>query len=511
MRKSRKHNELYNQGKRYLFLLIWIMFGLASQLQAQDGGGDTSDDQSKIGEELDQFANRFLDWIVLSYATYTGQHEAELESIFAKAKEALDNQSEVRELLRDLMGSSDENSLEQVVRDFTNQTGIGVYFVPQIANENDGFYVPIFNNFLAEGAKNPIAPFVIVKPLISGNHRSGYQVSYTLETSPDLNAKKYNLDQADTNNPFHPISGSVAQRKGLAERLKPNLAAGVKILTENVDENFLPKLVITYDGNVYRPGEEIEMGMEAAAEIRLIAMNRDGSEPKRNVVWSFAPETVERKVRGSDLVFPLSTAGRWAILAESGSLKATVGVKVVDFNLDWREVLKAILKEVVNESIATARFKIDSLANDTLSYTTEIQQQRNVLLEREGYTVNSSTATVSSDIYFEEVDDSQNMTQSELDAFMQDEQAKAYVELHRKWYIVTAQILLQLNIEVFLNALIDDPKRLDDFVSEVKNSSPELIISLITNLSSRPDGRLDIKNLIINHLNKQIQDAAFNE
>ena len=155
----------------------------------------SAEDKTKLGEELDQFANRFLDWAVLSYATYTGQHQAELESVFAKAKDFLEDNPQIQVLLRDITGASNANGLEQVVRDLTNQTGIGIYFRPQIANENDGFYVPIFNNFLAEGAKNPIAPYVIVSPLISGNHKSGYHVSYSTETSPDLNANKYNLDQ----------------------------------------------------------------------------------------------------------------------------------------------------------------------------------------------------------------------------------------------------------------------------------------------------------------------------
>ena len=87
--KKCKINSVYVAGLlRQLSLTCLMIFCLGFGLQAQDSG--SGGDQSKVGEELDQFVNRFLDWVVVSYATYTGQHDAELESIFAKAKDALD-------------------------------------------------------------------------------------------------------------------------------------------------------------------------------------------------------------------------------------------------------------------------------------------------------------------------------------------------------------------------------------------------------------------------------------
>lgn len=485
-------------------LMIWF---LCLGAQAQDTGGSMDSDQSKVGEELDQFVNRFLDWVVLSYATYTGAHDAELESIFAKAKTALDNQPEVQALLQDIKSSSNEEGLEQLVRDFTNKTGIGVYFVPQIVNQNDGFYVPIFNDFLAEGAKNPIAPYVIVKPVIDGNHKSGYNISYSIETSPDLNPKKYNLDQSNNGNPFNGIAGSIAKRKELASKFKPNLALGVKTLTETVNENFLPKLVITYEGNVYRPGEEIEVGMDpdSTAGIRLIARNRDGTEPKRSVVWSFAPETVERKVRGSDLVFPLNTAGQWAIMAESGSLKATVGVKVVNFNLDWKSIMKEILKEVVNESIAVARAKIDSLAAAG-SQDQLLEEYKEILVE-DGFDL-TAQPPASFSMSFEMRSEERVLTDSEFEAYFRTDKKRRFLDNLGTFMIAAAQIALQVEIETYLNTIIDDPNQMNGLVEDIKESSPELIIELVTNLASKPDTRSDIKKIVIDFLNQRINEVA---
>lgn len=503
MKKYKKYSARTRQMMTRLMLTFLMILSFGFGLQAQDTGND----QSKVGQELDQFVGRFLDWVVLSYATYTGQHDAELESIFAKAKEALDKQPEVQEFLQEIQSASSENGLEQIVRDFTNKTGIGVYFVPQIVNNNDGFYVPIFNDFLAEGAKNPIAPYVIVKPVIDGNNKDGYNISYSIETSPDFNPKKYNLDQADGNNPFNAISGQATKRKDLVMKLKPNLAGGVYTLTNTVNENFLPKLVITYEGNVYRPGEEIEVGMEtdSTAEIRLIAQNRDGSSPSKTVKWTVTPETVERKVRGSDLLFPKTQAGQWAIMAESGSNKATVGVKVVNFNLDWDEFLRNFLKTIVNESLSSLEAKIDE----------KLAEQEQLNSEIDDLNINNFSARASFNgtgsgnigaVGGMELELNQSVSDALKSTISQDETAQKFIQLKTKSLYTARFILKEVKIKEFLNSVIDDPDNAKALVEELKSSYTELIVDFAAKAILGEDIKSELKPTILEFINRKIEE-----
>lgn len=505
--KKCKINSVYVAGLlRQLSLTCLMIFCLGFGLQAQDSG--SGGDQSKVGEELDQFVNRFLDWVVVSYATYTGQHDAELESIFAKAKEALDKQPEVQAILQEIQSASSENGLEQVVRDFTNKTGIGVYFVPQIVNNNDGFYVPIFNDFMAEGAKNLVAPYVIVKPVIDGNNKSGYSISYSIETSTDLNSKKYNLDQANANNPFNAIAGQATKRKDLVLKLKPNLAGGVVALTNTVDENFLPKLVITYDGNVYRPGEEIEVGMEtdSTAEIRLVAQNRDGSAPKRQVKWSISPETVERKVRGSDLLFPQTQAGQWAIMAESGSNKATVGVKVVNFNLDWKAIVKTILYEALQSQLEKTQGKIDSLEAAGAGNESELRTQLSKI-EEANYPLEPDGSSLKS-----AYDEPQVLTGQDTVRFYSNEvRAEGFKKL-RKFKKHFVEVLLQVNTAAFIDILVEDPKKFEELLENLVNDSGSLVIEIVTATLDQSERDGKIRKVVIDYLNAnlvRLADAEF--
>lgn len=503
--KCKKYSVDSLSLKRLPLLTCLIVFCLDFGLHAQNNSSGSS--QSKVLTALDEFQNRFLDWVVLAYATYTGQHDAELESIFAKAKSGLDKQPDIQKLLNEIQDISGENGLNQVVRDFTNKTGIGIYFVPQIVNNDDGFYVPILNNFLAEGAKNPVAPYVMVKPVIDGNNKDGYNISYSIETSPNINPKKYNLDRACKSNPFHAIAGQAAKRKDLITKLRPNLARGVISLTNTVDENFLPKLVITYDGNVYRPEEKIELGMESnpMAKIRLIAKNRDGSTPKRAVRWSIYPETVERKVQGSHLLFPQSQAGLWAIMAESGANKATVDVKVVNFNLDWKPIVKNILYELLRNELDRTKIKIDSMEALGPGYNADLKARLKEI-EAANYPLESDGSQWHS-LY------DQPRVLSERDAkrfYSNKTRARGFRHL-TKFKKHAINTLRQVNLAAFIDILIEKPNRFDLFFKGFTDYSASHVLEIVAAGLESHERDEKIREVVINYLNANLESLADSE
>ena len=494
--------SLYHIVSLKKIVILIAVVSLSTFAHSQDANNNEAETEKELGGVIEAF----LDWASLSFATYTGQHEAELGSVFAKAKEGLAKYPELQNLINDNSGGQG-GALAEGVNTLTTKTGVKVYFLPQMANPDGKFYINSFNGFLAESSTNLIPPYILVKINVSGSNTGGYTLSTSVETSDDVKANKYNLKEMNTENPFYALNTTVPKRKDMASHLKLSLYNGIGALHSEMDGSLRADLSILQAGTLYREGEEVEVAYDKDKPTVLTVEDKDGQAPSKKVTWVLDPAEAEYEADDNQLTLA-PQAGQWKVTASAGNKSTHVFLKSVDFNLDWRQILKEILKEVVNESVAAARTKIDSLASDTASYHADIQSQRKVLLEREGYTVSSTNPTFSSDIYFEEVDDSQEMTQAELDQLLKDDQINEFVELHRKWYIVTAEVLLQLNIETFLNTLIDDPKRMDDFVSEVKNSSPELILSLVANLVTRPEGRLDIKKLLIDHLNQQINQVA---
>ena len=56
-------------------IICSLLFVFSSQVSAQTAPAATSDEQMKQGmlQEVDYFANTFLDWVILNYATYSGE------------------------------------------------------------------------------------------------------------------------------------------------------------------------------------------------------------------------------------------------------------------------------------------------------------------------------------------------------------------------------------------------------------------------------------------------------
>ncbi|MEM6829916.1 MAG: hypothetical protein AAF551_05330, partial [Bacteroidota bacterium] len=117
-------------------LFVLLFFITAFSLQAQN------QEQERERNEPGRFLNAFTDWVVLSYATYAGELDAEAGSVFSKLLDRYRNNDQLNVWLSEM----DElgGGLESQSRDFFKQTGIRTYFVGEFTDVDQ---VPYLHHF----------------------------------------------------------------------------------------------------------------------------------------------------------------------------------------------------------------------------------------------------------------------------------------------------------------------------------------------------------------------------
>jgi len=103
--------------------------------------------------------------------------------------------------------------------------------------------------------------------------------------------------------------------------IKHGLLDGLKALTNEVKENYLPDLMLSFKGDYYKSGEEIEHGAGVDQWVDLKVINKFGERPDYPVLWTLAPAdeiTAKASMSGYELSFPGLQSGRYDITAQIG-------------------------------------------------------------------------------------------------------------------------------------------------------------------------------------------------
>lgn len=499
--KSNNHTTFWGKPLMALILTVWMLVPVHAQ--------EAPDPASAEEKEMKGFAafyNTFIDWAALSYGTYTGQSDAELGSVFAKLKEGLDNSPELQEFVGEASTAITKGALEESARVFTNKTGVGLYILPQLDNPQNRSYVKTFNSFLAEGASAPLAPYVLVKVNVKGTKKTGgYTVTASVEGSSEIKMKKYGMDQWTEENPFYGVSGAVATPMELSRQVKEGLVQGAYTLAAEMTENFRPPLAIIHEATLYRSGEEVEVPFESDQDVVLSVEDKNGKAPTKAVTWDVVPSGLAMQPNGSRLTLSPTGGGRWTVTARAGSKNTQVALKVVNLSLDWRVVLKGILKEVVNEKIQAARVNIKE-AKESIASKDELLKAYKNILEEDGYSLTTSTSV---DVVPTEGDSpEQIMSVSEAELYFSAGKKKNFYDKIGKFMTAAASLALELQIETYLNALIDNEGEMDNLVQNIKDNSPDLILQLVGQLTTGKNAKEDIKKVVINFLNERINEVA---
>ena len=326
---------------------------------------------------------------------------------------------------------------------------------------------------------------------------NGYTVMLTLRSSNQIT---HNL--ADINSIMNrAINGQVfAKPRDAKEKVNKAIFEGLDKLNTLLGQAYAPKIAIRYNDELYLNGQTIETWQRTKETITLTAVNTIGAPLQGVISWTNAMGS------SANATVAVDVKGIKQVTVKSGADLITVSVNVKEFEVDLEDVIKEILIKVINDKIAEAREKIDSIKNTSVQLDGQIVETKKVLDARVGMIATSQSS--GEIVIEEEIIDERKGTAEELVQLKQDETNNKYIELHRRKFIVIAEILLQIKIEVLLADIIRDDGNMQAYIAAIKDSSPRLITDLILNLTRKPENRAELKNIIVNYLNEQIHEMA---
>lgn len=285
-------------------ILIGVIFTIPSFfVYSQTAGTSASNSQKDSTDSaIKNFYHAMLDFAVLSYAGYAGEMDAEVGTVFSMALDNYKSNPEMAAMLNAIDDAVLYNALEEASKDFFRKTGVRIYFVGRIEGRSDQPYIDGINRLLEEKLWEKSEPFIAVQSVLYGNHSSGYRLSVQFQASPEINRNKYGLNN-NSQNAFSKITGSFTSRRDVGRKIRGELVSGTRLLTERFEENFLPNLMVSFNGDYYKDREVIEVPAERGSWIDLTAINKEGN-PRNETTWTLTPNdsiTAKAVIQGSSL------------------------------------------------------------------------------------------------------------------------------------------------------------------------------------------------------------------
>ncbi|MCP4459088.1 MAG: hypothetical protein GY816_13855 [Cytophagales bacterium] len=356
--------------------------------------------QTKLGEAIENTKksaedgfNFLIDWIVLSHSNYTGEMDAEVDNLFSILLEDLDQSPLLESILQEIATSG----LELSTKAFFEQTGIRVYFVGQMTLDPDfEKFETIFEEFnrsLSAKLQYSSEPYIIVTSTLSGSKATGYEVVPTVTYSDVIREGKYNLNKQDATNPFYGIAQSgTSERKQMGRAIKDGLQAGINYLAANVEENYLPELLISYDGDLYRSDEQIRVSVASGEWAELTALTKEQQAPDDVVEWTVTPQdevSQQAVIDGNKLTFPLDTKGTYRIEATAGRDEVALELAIIQIEINLNDILKELLIEILTPKLEANEEEQVQLQADSTSSMAEVDTNLRTL-EGDNYPLTGS-------------------------------------------------------------------------------------------------------------------------
>ncbi len=481
-------------SKIFLYLTLIVGFSLPALAQ-----------EETEKKEPGYFFNSFLDWVVLSYATYTGELDAEAGSVFSKLIERYREDERLGPLLENINESLIEGGLEAQSQEFFRQTGIRLYFVGEFDDVEKVGYLRHYNVLFQEKLEQKTTPYILVTAHLSGNNKAGYRVNVSVEGSSQINLRKYNLNKQDESNPFWGVvQQNISGRNTFGGAIREQLINGITTLREVVSEDFLPPLLISVRDDWYKSGETIEIGGGAGGTVTLLAIDRDGQEPQDTVIWTISPDTAfitEPVIVGNRLDFPLDVGGQFDVTATSGSDEVSVVLDIVDVELNLDYILSELLQEVLQPLFEAERERLEQLALDSLNAWAESLEKAQEL-EAYNYPIEEGSNELISLL-----DEPRTLSGADTTFFNTDPLRKETMEKIRKRKKLTFDLQKGRKLVSFVRGAVQNRDSLqiilDDMLDNVGTVIGELAVSLINGTA-----REEAKVIITDYLNENLSRLA---
>ena len=416
----------------FLLLLLLGVHGYNAAKPQED-----SDEQTV--SKLSIWLNSVLDFATVYYMTYTGDQNAQVQNVSQQLIGKLGDNFETifNEMELDWMG------MVGPAKEFKNTTGLHLYLVPRINTfdpQMDSLVWKEFEGWNQKRIEDPVAPYLIVQPIINGSKAQGYTVDVQLTVSDEINPRTYNLKVDDSNVFQETFKGwQSKERKKLLKDLKTSILGGIQTWQDALGDNFVPPLGITIGTERHSPNETIEVSHREDYWEELTATDAEGNMISSEAVeWEIIPfddlsETILTKNGGEQngskiqnniikinnknpLKLPswaFQSHTYWDIKAMWGreECEVTYEVEKVDLNLDWKEIVKGLIKQRIDSLLAKAEKKAEEMLENLKSNQTKFHQEVLSLKKNYLYSSNILEAEV---IEYQE-DDTETTTYYELD------------------------------------------------------------------------------------------------
>ncbi|MEM9340640.1 MAG: hypothetical protein AAGA66_18045, partial [Bacteroidota bacterium] len=476
-----------------LFILLFFITAFSLSAQGQQ--------QEKERKEPDRFLNAFMDWVALSYATYTGELDAEAGSVFSKLLNRYRNNNQLNVWLSEM----DElgGGLESESRDFFKQTGTRVYFVGEFTDVDKVPYLHHFNKLFREKIRHRSAPWLLVTVQLGGNNKEGYQVKLNVEGSEELNLRKYDLDKANNRNPFWGVVQPQVNGRSFSSTIRQGLVQGLVTLGGSVKEDFLPPLLISYRGMWYKSGEEIRVNGSTNEDIQLTAIGRDGGPPSGTGTWTVDPATNQALLDGNQLTLPTDIGGTLTISAQTGEGKVSISLQLVDVAFNKNEILKQLLLEVIAPMLEKERQKQNDLQTRE-GPTREATENSLADLERYNYPISEGTNTLTP---LQETP--RTLTPAEEDVFNADQDRNTAFERIKSQKQLQVDLQKAVQLIEYIQQVVDNDETRNQVVDDMlKPENLGSVLGQFTVTMLNGNAEEDVKTLITNYLNDNLSRLA---
>lgn len=185
------------------------------------------------------------------------------------------------------------------------------------------------------------APYVVTEVLFTPvNNNTAYMVTIVFKGSPEITQSITEANSA-ASNVLHGLQFS-NPRDGKG-KINEAIFAGLDKLQQIFGSAYAPNIAVKYDDELYLNNQTLEAWQRANEPITLSAVDRNGSLLS-GVTWTNATAIGEGTAQ-----FPITATGTTKVTVKRGNDQINVNVKVKEFTLDWKEILRQVLQEVINQ------------------------------------------------------------------------------------------------------------------------------------------------------------------
>jgi hypothetical protein len=139
------------------------------------------------------------------------------------------------------------------------------------------------------------------------------------------------------------LGKTYAQPRLAKDEVNTALFAALDALQAEIGSTFAPNIAIGYNNNIYTNNQTIEVWQRANEGITLRAVDKNDVLLAGPVTWTGVVGT------GTTVRFPITKVGHERVTLKAGKDEISVLMNVKEFSLDWKDILRAILKEVIEQ------------------------------------------------------------------------------------------------------------------------------------------------------------------